>query len=338
VDYANPSSPQTFQDQVNVVTDHITFLRVPVDQPDIHFQHIQDLVFHFSFPLHPRPLPLSALRRIIALKLVSRIRPLLAFQPLTEAQASTLDMQIAHKVHAYLGMPFHFNSTLLSLPVNYWGFGFPSIVHMNAALAVAGIQQDLNHHISFFCNVAHVTLADWACQLNHCAAPLTVSCTSSDFNRQKRQLPCTWLVAHKTMKAIGLSFYATDLAFLLSGAVSLLHLFNLTSTILPNSGFSPQVLSSFSRYGFTHLHHVGTWTWTPFSPLPTSFSPFPLTFPNHQWILTRDWPILTSWLNALPSALPALSHPHPLLLLPQSTQQSLAENSILRLSSIPALS
>jgi hypothetical protein len=55
INYADPSSPQTFYNPVNVVTDHITFLQVPIDQPHIQFQHLQDIVFHFSFPLHPQP-------------------------------------------------------------------------------------------------------------------------------------------------------------------------------------------------------------------------------------------------------------------------------------------
>jgi hypothetical protein len=77
VDYADPSSSTTFHNPVNVVTDFITFLRVPIDQPDLQFQHVQDLIFHFSFPAHSKPLPLTALRRLVSLKVISRLRPLL---------------------------------------------------------------------------------------------------------------------------------------------------------------------------------------------------------------------------------------------------------------------
>jgi hypothetical protein len=37
VDYTDPSSSTTFHNPVNVITDFITFLRVPIDQPDLQF-------------------------------------------------------------------------------------------------------------------------------------------------------------------------------------------------------------------------------------------------------------------------------------------------------------
>jgi hypothetical protein len=260
---------------------------------------------------------------------------MLAFQPLASAQASSLDMQLAHKIHAYLGMPFHFNSALLTLPVHLRGFGFPSIARLNSALAVSGLQRDLNHHIPVFRNVAQITLADWTCQINRCIPPLTVSSSSLDFARQKSHLPSSWLTAHKVMKTVGLSFLATNRSELLAGTISLTHLFNLTRSILPHPGVSRRLLTNFLHHGFTHLHHVGRWTFSPASLLPTSFSPFPLAFPNHQWTLTRDWPLLSSWLLTLPFALPTLSNPNPLLLLSRPTCQSLAESTILHLSTLP---
>jgi hypothetical protein len=148
VDHADPSSLTTFQNPVSVVTTHTTFLRVPVDQPLQQFHHIQDLIFHFTFPHLARPLPLTALQQLLSLKLIFRIRPLLAFQPLSDSHSAALDMQIAHKVHDYLGMPFHFNSSLLFLPIHLQGFGFPSIACINSSLAMSGLQRDLNHHIA----------------------------------------------------------------------------------------------------------------------------------------------------------------------------------------------
>ncbi|KAF5375411.1 hypothetical protein D9615_008032 [Tricholomella constricta] len=166
VDYANPSSPTTLHHDVRVVTSHTVFLRVPINQPDLHFQHIYDIISDFNFPLLHWRLPLTALRRLISQCLTSKIRPLLALQPLTPELAQKLDQVVAHKVHEYLGFPFHFNSQLLFTPLSLRGFDFPSLALLNSALAAAGVHQDLNHHIPPFCQMAHVTLSDWSCQLN----------------------------------------------------------------------------------------------------------------------------------------------------------------------------
>ncbi|KAF5379464.1 hypothetical protein D9615_006597 [Tricholomella constricta] len=73
VDYANPSSPTTLHHDVRVVTSHAVFLRVPINQPDLHFQHIYDIISDFNFPLLHRRLPLTALRRLISQCLTSKI-------------------------------------------------------------------------------------------------------------------------------------------------------------------------------------------------------------------------------------------------------------------------
>jgi len=66
VDYSNPSSPHTSLNEVVVTTDHTVFLRVPINQPSLHFLHLRDLVQDFAFPFLFRPLPLTALRRILS--------------------------------------------------------------------------------------------------------------------------------------------------------------------------------------------------------------------------------------------------------------------------------
>jgi hypothetical protein len=136
-----------------------------------------------------------ALQQLLSLKTISSIQPLLAFQPLSDSQSAGLNMQIAHKVHN-LRMPFHFNLSLLFLPINLQGFGFPSIACINSSLAMSGLQHDLNHHIATFHNIAHITLADWTCQLNFCHPPLSITPYSPTFSCQKHHLPCLWLSAY----------------------------------------------------------------------------------------------------------------------------------------------
>ena len=91
VNYGNPSSPETILHPVPLTTENTVFLRVPVNRPDIHFLHLQDLITDFEFPILPRQLPITALRRILSQRLVSKLRPLLGFQPLSEKQAASLD-------------------------------------------------------------------------------------------------------------------------------------------------------------------------------------------------------------------------------------------------------
>ena len=52
------------------------------------------------------------------------------------------------------------------------GLGFPSITRINSSIAVSGLHQDLNHHLTPFSKMAHISLADWTCKYNHCLPPL----------------------------------------------------------------------------------------------------------------------------------------------------------------------
>ena len=51
IDHTNPSADRISYHTVPVETDHTTFLRVPLNRPDLHFLHLQDIVINFSFPL-----------------------------------------------------------------------------------------------------------------------------------------------------------------------------------------------------------------------------------------------------------------------------------------------
>ena len=147
VDPTDVASGAVISQPVTVVTSHMEFLRVATNDPHQQFLRIRDLVDSFDFPQLYRRLPLTLLRRLIVQRLVSKIRPRLAFQPLLRADADMLDTAIAHKVHDYLRFPFPFNSTLLSLPLQLHGFDFPSVARLNACAAVTGLLRDLNHHL-----------------------------------------------------------------------------------------------------------------------------------------------------------------------------------------------
>ncbi|KAG1775613.1 hypothetical protein EV702DRAFT_950963, partial [Suillus placidus] len=131
LDPNNPESIVPVEHPVRVVTQHAEFLRVRVNDPEHQYQHLDGILSSFQLPDLPTRLPLTAIRRIICQTLISHIRPRLAFQPITPAQAQKLDLCIAHIVHHYLCFPFTFHSGLLSFPVALFGFDFPSITRLN---------------------------------------------------------------------------------------------------------------------------------------------------------------------------------------------------------------
>ncbi|KAJ7174787.1 hypothetical protein C8R46DRAFT_892209 [Mycena filopes] len=194
IDPINPSPHSIPMEPVRFCTDHAEFLRVAVNDPASQFTQLQDIVAQFQFPVLSRRLPLTALRKAVSQCLVSKLHPKLSLQPIQQKDAEKLDAMIAQKVHAYLGFPFPFNSTLLSLPVALHGFEFPSISRINDSAAVAGIQRDLNHHVPVFRNMARITLADWTCSVNHCCSPFDGSMDRT-FIRQKRNIPWSWILA-----------------------------------------------------------------------------------------------------------------------------------------------
>lgn len=132
----NPTSQTVCRRSVRVIHLHVEFLRVRINDPNTQFAKIRDIIVSFALPHLPCQLPLTVLRRIVSQCLISRVHPLLAFQPITRSQAVELDHLLARHIHEYYHFPFHFNSALLSLPVESFGFGFPSISRLNSTLAL----------------------------------------------------------------------------------------------------------------------------------------------------------------------------------------------------------
>ncbi|KAG2340633.1 hypothetical protein BDR05DRAFT_1034772, partial [Suillus weaverae] len=231
------------------------FLRVRVNDPEHQYQHLDGILSSFQLPDLPTRLPLTAIRRIICQTLISRIRPRLAFQPITPAQAQKLDLHIAHIVHHYLCFPFTFHSGLLSLPVALFGFDFPSITCLNASAAVVGLQRDLNHPITAFREMARITLTDWSCMLNSCRYPLA-DCRWS-FVHAQAHLPWAWILAQETLLHISSAVIPTDQTSLLEGHINISHILNSSPALA--SSFPRAALPALTRHGFTWLSQFGSW-------------------------------------------------------------------------------
>ncbi|KAG6882485.1 hypothetical protein C0992_011553, partial [Termitomyces sp. T32_za158] len=203
----NPHNPQQMQvneNPVSVITSHTTFLRVPIDNPELHFALLQDIMTSFDFPLLHKRLPITALRRIVTQSLISKLRPRLALQPLPPRYAYRLNSLLAKKIHRYLSFPFRFPNYLLFLPVSDRGFGFPSISALNSALAVAGLYRDLNHHQPTFKSIAATSLADWTCQYNACNNPLQPPAIDHAHIGQYKALPHAWITAQDALRQLQL--------------------------------------------------------------------------------------------------------------------------------------
>ncbi|KAL6299517.1 hypothetical protein BKA93DRAFT_922371, partial [Sparassis latifolia] len=223
---ADPVSDTVIWHDVRVVTTHIEFLRVRVNDPNHQYEKLRDINLSFDLPNLSLRLPLTVLRRIFTQCLISRIRPHLAFQPVTHQQAVELEHLITLRVHQYFSFPFRFNSQLLTLPLRHYGFDFPSLSCLNDSAAVTGLLRDLNHHHTTFRNGPHLsTLLSKSCVLlNHCVPPLDSLPTPRLFTHHTRNLPSSWITAHTVLCRLQLVLRHTDQSFFFSGDVSLRHL------------------------------------------------------------------------------------------------------------------
>ena len=335
VDYSNPQTDSVTWHEIPIITSHTTFLRVPINKPDLQFSHLRDLILNFSFPSSTHRFPLTVLRRIIVQHLISKIRPHLALQPISHQHALTLDHMIAGKVHEYLSFPFRFKSLTLTSPLHLRGLGFPSVSRINSSLAISGLHRDLNHHLSPFSKMAHITLADWTCSHNRCIFPLQHPYSTSITSPSRQTyIPFAWALAQRSLSIINLSLLPTDLHYIASGDVSLRHLHSLSIHHLPQLTHIPsRVLSRFEDNDFSLLSQFGNSSFS-LSPQGPSFAftPHSLSFPSAQYYLTRDLPLLLNWFRVLPSLILKIASPDPSLLLPPSTRQQIAESSILALA------
>ncbi|KAF9234430.1 hypothetical protein BU15DRAFT_52628, partial [Melanogaster broomeanus] len=332
VDPADLSSPSPVMQPVHVITSHAEFLKTQVNDPHHQFQLLHNLISSFQFPDTRHRLPFTALRKILSQLLISRVRPRLACQTIRHQDARFLDMHLTHCVHDYLSFPFHFNSALLNLPLELFGFGFPSISRLNAAAAVSGLQRDLNHHVPIFRDMAHITLADWTCSLTKCSYPLTGPGLSRDFSRTRSSLPFSWIMAHNTLRSLHISLLETDQSYWLTGDVSLAHIAHLQNPVLHPSHV---IVANLARAGFTHLHQTGSWN------DQDSGDPRKPTFRVHAFLsgalrftsAEKDWGIISSWLSSLTLPRLAVGDDASLALSPLA-QQAHAQRLLLALHSI----
>jgi hypothetical protein len=247
--------------EVPVSTNEFNFLRTQVDDPKTRYLELVDIIDSFSFPAFSFRTPFTLLRKIVSQNIVSHCRALLSLQPILHVDAVRLDQRIMKRVHASLGFPFCPSSIVSTLPLLFGGFDFPSLVRINAGIAIDGLARDLNHHIPAYRMMALVTLADWTCQINRCVYPLDREGLSRSFTRFIGSIPAAWIIAQNQMSKLDLSLRQTDQSHLLEGHCSISHALSLIKPSIPQAEHpTGHAIRSLRSMGYRLLSHIGSWT------------------------------------------------------------------------------
>lgn len=152
------------------LTDRAEMLRTAIASPARTKDEILEIVDRFAMP-RSKGFPIAILRRAVNSLLMGKIRSKLLLQPVTRLMATEIDQAISRKVTGAMGLAPTL-SAVLSLPLEYLGFDFPSVTALNGKIAIERVLRGLNHHITPFRQMASITMANWQCQANHCAPPL----------------------------------------------------------------------------------------------------------------------------------------------------------------------
>lgn len=198
--------------------------------------------------------------KIIFQNIISCCCALLSLQPILHVDVIKLDQHIMQRVHEILGFLFCLFSHISIMLLDLEEFDFSLIACINAGIAVDRIAQDFNHHISAYCLMAHITMADWTCQVNHCCYLLDgngLECSTC----YMRQIPSAWIIAQDHLAKLKLSLQITDQNHLLTGDCSILHVITLTKNHLPAPNLpNSHTLCSIHVMGFLQLKDIGTWS------------------------------------------------------------------------------
>jgi hypothetical protein len=108
--------------------------------------------------------------------------------------------------------------------------------------------------------MAQLTLDDWTCAINHCIYPLDGKGLQRDFTGQYRNIPASWIIAHKIMTTLEpkLALRMMDCSHILHSEVSLSHVLNIAKAhgkMAPNA----RTIKTLSSHGVLLLLDIGSW-------------------------------------------------------------------------------
>lgn len=163
-----------------------------------------------GFPLATnRDYPVSVLCKVAWGLLVPRILPRLHLHPLRPADAHKVDEAVTRKITAAMKIPYT-RTSILSLPLSYKGFDFPSFYVLNGQIAVGNLLRGLNHHLEPMRVMAEITLANWQCQGNACVPPLERPAETLITGQGGPAIPYPWLAAAEYLKLSRICITSTD--------------------------------------------------------------------------------------------------------------------------------
>ncbi len=139
-------------------------------------------------------------------------------------------------------------STLWDVSPSGLGFDFPSIVNVNARIAVSDILRALNHRLSPVRDMARITLAKWESQENNCMPPLEVST-----RRRSISILGSWRPAAEILRITSMKIVDTDQPEW-SEFASIQHFFNRACHHRPDLNLTDAARHPFEKDGFQHLH------------------------------------------------------------------------------------
>ena len=191
-------------------------LRTFVDNATSWFHAISEFIDDFTMLKFMVQTPITLLCKVTMQNIASRVRAMLALQPIKQKDAEKLDHKLTLKIHKCLGFPFRLNSDILTLPIKLWGFEFPSITKMNIAQTIEGLACDLNHYIDSYRKMACITLADWTCTIHNCINPID-SASERQVSQYGKRLLITWIEAQRGLHLLSLNLCQTDYSFVSKG-------------------------------------------------------------------------------------------------------------------------
>ena len=248
---------------IPVEKNNAEFLNAQMDDPGARRETIEEVIANFTYPSLHRRLPITIIRKVTNQMLVTKIRPLLALQPVTDEDAIDLDHKVAKRIHKMLGFPYQANSLLLYLPVEKGGFGFPCLRKINATCTIEGIRRDLNHSIRVFRDMALITLGDWMCSINNCTCPITGDPTLKRTS-SRTPIPAAWRTAAKLLPMMDLSILQTNQSHWFTGDVSITHYLRRAKALHPGTAIEAGGTISWmlKRKGITRTNQMSKWTLT----------------------------------------------------------------------------
>lgn len=174
------------------------FLKTAFLNPGATMARVLDEIDKFPLP-RQRNLPLSLIRRAVIGLLIPRIRGILNIHPLPVKMAEELDLALVKKISRVLGVEFR-NSTLLFLPLDQLGFGFPSLFRINGELVIAALLRLLDHPLIPFRRVGNFVWNNWVCVGSDCVSPFSQPTAEGEKLKQLRQEPAKRLKSAQVFK------------------------------------------------------------------------------------------------------------------------------------------